>query len=209
PPFSLPLDGLQYSLWKPQCERNAITRVVSSRCRPRRIFFTALDRFYVQHFVMWSNNALPAIRWAFPGGTPHNGSLQPLQPADHVSVSVEDLSQPAVSINWRRASCQCLSLHLQVDLDVRVGRSELNVAQPSLNDGEIHARLEQVHGCRMSKTVGAYASPREAGALGCCGLDARSQYVTNAEACKRFAAGIHEEMSILLFLNTALFEMAE
>ena len=38
---------------------------------------------------------------------------------------------------------------------------------------------------------------------------ARSQYVTNAEACERFAAGIHEEMSILLLLNAALFEVAE
>ena len=144
-----------------------------------------------------------------PGRTPHNGSLQPLQPADHVPVSVEDLSQPVVTINWRRASCQCLSFHLQIDLDIRVGCSELNVAQPSLNDGEVHARLEQVHGCRMSKTVGAYASPCEAGALGCCRRYARSQYVTNAEACERFAAGIHEEMSILLLLNAALFEMAE
>ena len=127
-----------------------------------------------------------------PGRTPHNGSLQPLQPADHVPVSVEDLPQPVVSINWRRAGRQGFSFHFQIDLDVRVGCSELNVAQPSLNDGEIHAGLEQVHGCRMSKTVGAYAPPREAGALGCDRRYARSQDVMNAEACMRFAAGVHE-----------------
>jgi hypothetical protein len=49
----------------------------------------------------------------------------------------------------------------------------------------------------------------EAGALGCGRRYARSQDVTNAEACKGFAAGVHEQVSILLFLNTALFEMAE
>ena len=40
PPFSLPLAGLQYSLRYPQCERNAMIRSVSTRCRPRKIFFT-------------------------------------------------------------------------------------------------------------------------------------------------------------------------
>ena len=44
PPFSLPLAGLQYSLQKPQCEPKAMIRSVSTRCRPRRIFFTAIVR---------------------------------------------------------------------------------------------------------------------------------------------------------------------
>src|SRR4051794_10800124 len=74
------------------------------------------------------------------GGCPRprlhiTGLLQPLQPADHVPVFVEDLAHPVVRINWRRASCECLSLHFQIDLDVCVCCSELNMAQPSLNDG--------------------------------------------------------------------------
>src|ERR1039457_3196389 len=40
PPFSLRLAGLQYSLRYPQCERNAMIRSVSMRCRPRKIFLT-------------------------------------------------------------------------------------------------------------------------------------------------------------------------
>jgi hypothetical protein len=134
---------------------------VSTRCRPRKMVFTTDVIFYVQRFVMWSSGSVRRLAGFAPRRTPHNGvSLQPLQPADHVPVFVEDLSQPVVSINWRRASCQCLSCHFQIDLYVRVCCSKLNMAQPSLNDGEIHAGLEQVHGGRMSKTVGAYAPPR-------------------------------------------------
>ena len=125
--------------------------------------------------------------------TPHNStSLQPLQPADHVPVLIEDLGQPVVGINRRRASCQCLSLHFQIDLDVGVCCSELNMAQPSLNDGEINAGLEQVHGGRVPKTVGTYAPAREACTLRCDRRYACSQDVADAEAGKGFAAGVHE-----------------
>src|ERR1017187_4855408 len=38
PPFSCASYGVQNSLWKRQCERKAMKRVVSSRRNPRRIF---------------------------------------------------------------------------------------------------------------------------------------------------------------------------
>jgi hypothetical protein len=44
PPFSCPSPGVQKLDAKPQCERNATKRAVSSRRWPRRIFFTAEPR---------------------------------------------------------------------------------------------------------------------------------------------------------------------
>jgi hypothetical protein len=58
PPSSLPRAGLQKSLWNPQCDRKARKRSFSSRRCPRKMFFAALLRFYVQRFVMWSSAAV-------------------------------------------------------------------------------------------------------------------------------------------------------
>ena len=66
------------------------------------------------------------------------------------------------------------------------------MAQPTLNYGEIYAGLEQVHGSRVSKTVGAYAPPREARALRCDRCYACSEDVANAEAGKGLAASVHK-----------------
>ena len=83
------------------------------------------------------------------------------------------------------------------------------MAQPSLNDGEIHARLEQMHGGLVAESVGAYTLAREARALRCDRRDAGSQNVANAEAGKGSAAGVHKQMGFFLCLNTTLFEMVE
>ena len=107
-------------------------------------------------------------------------------------VSFEDLSQPAAHINWRRAGCQCLSFHFQIDLDIGMRGSELDMAQPPLNDSEIYACLKHVHGSCVPKGMGANTFVGEAPTL-CCGrTNARSQDMANAEPCKRFSASVHE-----------------
>src|SRR5438874_6579270 len=40
PPFSFPFAGLQYALSYPQCERNAMMRSVSTRCRQNLLHHT-------------------------------------------------------------------------------------------------------------------------------------------------------------------------
>ena len=47
------------------------------------------------------------------------------------------------------AFCQSLSLHLQVDLGIDVGRVQRNMAEPGANRVNVHAGAEQVRCRRM------------------------------------------------------------
>ena len=61
----------------------------------------------------------------------------------------------AVSTSFHFAFGQRFRLHLQVDLGIDVGSAEGDMAQPGPDGVDVHAGLQQMHGCRVSNDVRA------------------------------------------------------
>ena len=107
----------------------------------------------------------------------------------------------------RRTALNSVPFHRQVDFDVLVRRGDADVAEPRLDDVDLHTGLEHMHGGGMPQGVGADALVGERRSLLGGRHDMTPENCHDPEAPKTVALGVEEERFVQKGSVAALLEV--